>query len=305
MKKLVVSVLFVLGLLFAIDRIGGMMMWWVNQHTHDVSGPKIKYLAKNVHEDVVLMGTSRCHLQYVPSIISDSLGMSVYNGGIDASNNIYAHYIMLNLMLARYTPKVICLDVMTNDFVKLKNPFLTVSFFSPYFGKNEHVDSVFRLAGTYWKYRISHLYRYNAKSVSNIVGLAVGRQTDEDHGYIPNPKPTYTLDSLRYPRNKLKTDSLKIEYIQRFVNLCKQKGVKLIFVISPMYTRVDADRYDVLKSLAKQNGIPLLDYHTTGLFWNHPDYFRDYKHLWDEGARAFSSIFASDLKVILDSIKTP
>jgi hypothetical protein len=302
MKKFVVSLLFVVGVLFVIDRIGGMAMWWVNQHTHDVSGPKIKYLVNDVSEDVVLMGTSRCHLQYVPSIISDSLGMSVYNGGIDASNNIYAHYIMLNLMLERHTPKVICLDVMTNDFDKLKNPFLTVSFFSPYFGKNEHVDSIFRLAGTYWKYQISHLYRYNAKSVSNIVGLAVSRQTGEDHGYIPNPKPIYTLDSLRYRKIKLKKDSLKIEYVQRFVSLCKKRGVKLIFVVSPMYSRVDADRYDVLKSLAKQNGVPFLNYHTAGLFWDHPEYFRDYKHLWDEGARAFSSIFSSDLKKILDSL---
>lgn len=302
MKKFVVSFLFVLGVLFAIDRLGGMAMWWVNQHTNDVSGPKIKYLVNDVHEDIVLMGTSRCHLQYVPSIISDSLAMSVYNGGIDASNNIYAHYMMLNFILARHTPKVICLDVMTSDFAEQQDPFQTVSFFSPYFGKNEHVDSIFRLAGTYWKYRLSHLYRYNAKAVSNIVGLAVSRQTGEDHGYLPNPKPQFALSSLKYSPNQRKTDSLKIEYVQRFVSLCQQRGVKLILVVSPMYSRVDADRYDALKTIAQQNDVPFLDYHTTGLFWEHPEYFRDTMHLWDKGARAFSSIFSSDLKRILDSL---
>ena len=95
MKKFIASLVFVLIGGFVVDRVGGMAMWWVNQHTRDISGPKIKYLVNEVHEDVILMGTSRCNLHYVPSIISDTLGMSVYNGGIDASNNIYAHYIML------------------------------------------------------------------------------------------------------------------------------------------------------------------------------------------------------------------
>ena len=58
MKKLLISILFVLAGLFVVDRLGGMAMWWVCQHTNDVSGTKIKYLASDVYEDVVLMGTS-------------------------------------------------------------------------------------------------------------------------------------------------------------------------------------------------------------------------------------------------------
>ena len=94
-KKFLASVLFVSAGVFALDRLGGKVMQWVNQHTHDVSGPKIRYLVEDVREDVVLMGTSRCNFHYVPSIISDSIGMSVYNGGIGGSDNIYAHYIAL------------------------------------------------------------------------------------------------------------------------------------------------------------------------------------------------------------------
>lgn len=149
MKKLLSSILFVAVGFFAVDRLGGMIMWWVNQHTHDVSGPKIKYLVNDVHEDVLLMGTSRCNCHYVPSILSDSLGLSVYNGGIDASNNIYAHYLMLNHILAVHKPKVICLEVMVNDFQEEADPFNTVTFFAPYFGINEGADSIFRLAGTF------------------------------------------------------------------------------------------------------------------------------------------------------------
>lgn len=296
MKKFIVSLVFVLIGVYAVDRLGGMAMWWVNQHTHDVSGPKIKYLVSDVHEDVVLMGTSRCNLHYVPSIISDSIGMSVYNGGIDASNNIYAHYIMLNHILARHVPKVICLEVMANDFIEEKDPFQTVTFFAPYFGRNERADSVFREAGKYWQYKVSHLYRYNAKAVSNIAGLVVNRQAGGDNGYIPVPKPSHFPDMLENRKTPTVVDGKKLEYVQRFVSLCHATDVRLIFMVSPCYSVVDSSYYDVLKAIAKENGIPFLDYHTSGLYLDTPEYFKDEYHLWDKGARLYSSVFASDLK---------
>lgn len=291
--------LFVAIGLYAVDRLGGMVMWWINQHTHDVSGPKIKYLVNDVHEDVLLMGTSRCNLHYVPSIISDTLGLSVYNGGIDGSSNIYAHYLMLNHILSVHIPKVICLEVMTRDFSRQADPFNTLTFFAPYFGINEGADSLFRIAGNYWKYRMSHLYRYNAKAASNIAGLLVNRQEEGDNGYIPCPKPTHYPSILKHSNTIKNVDNMKLKYVQKFINLCHKNDIKLVFMVSPMFTKIDDDHYDVLKAIAKQNGIPFLDYHKKGLYHDHPEYFKDPRHLWDRGARLYSSVFASDLKRIL------
>lgn len=301
MKKLLISILFILVGLFVVDRLGGEAMWWVNQHTHDVSGPKIKYLANDVHEDVVMMGTSRCNSHYVPSIISDSIGMSVYNGGIDASDNIYSHYIMLNHILDIHKPKVLCLEVQISDFSKQANPFKCISFFAPYIGKNEKADSVFKLAGKYWQYRISHLYRYNAKAISNIAGLVINRHAGGDNGYIPDPKPKKFPKVLSYNKTQNNKDSLKIEYLNRFISLCKQNKIKLVFTIAPAYRKIDSDYYEVLKIIAQKNNIPFLDYHTKGLFLDHPDYFHDPDHLWDQGSRIYSTIFASDLKRVLSN----
>lgn len=299
MKKFLISMLFVAIGLYAVDRLGGMVMWWVNQHTHDVSGPKIKYLVNDVHEDVLLMGTSRCNLHYVPSIISDTLGLSVYNGGIDGSSNIYAHYLMLNHILSVHKPKVICLEVMTSDFTIQADPFNTLTFFAPYFGINEGADSLFRIAGNYWKYRMSHLYRYNAKAASNIAGLLVSRQEDGDNGYIPCSKPTHYPSILKHSNTIKNVDNMKLKYVQKFINLCHKNDIKLVFMVSPMFTKIDDDHYDVLKAIAKQNEIPFLDYHKKGLYHDHPEFFKDTRHLWDRGARLYSSVFASDLKRIL------
>ncbi len=225
--------------------------------------------------------------------------MSVYNGGIDASNNIYAHFLMLNHILAIHKPKVICLEVMITDFTMEDDPFNTVTFFAPYFGLNEGADSVFRMAGKYWKYRISHLYRYNAKAVSNIAGLAINRNEGGDNGYIPSPQPVHFPSSLEHKNTPKTVDNMKLDYVRRFIYLCKKNNIKLVFMVSPMYTKIDTDYYDILKAIAKENNIPFMDYHTSGLYLDHPEYFKDIYHLWDKGAKLYSSVFASDLKRIL------
>ncbi|WP_298073641.1 hypothetical protein [uncultured Bacteroides sp.] len=303
MKKLLTSLLFVFAALFAVDRIGGQIMWWVNQHTHDMSGPKLKYLANEVDADVVLMGTSRCNFHYVSSILADSIDMSVYNGGIDASNCIYAHYFALNLILLHHSPKMICLELMTSDYTVSDDSFNTTSFFAPYIGRSERADSIFREAGNYWPYRLCHLYRYNAKAVSNIGGLLVNKQQNAESGYRPLPQPMFVLDRLDKAHKSENIDTLKLQYLRRFITLCKSHHIALVFTVSPIYSEADADLYDVLKDVAKENGIPFFDYHTQGLFLDHPEYFRDNEHLWDKGARVYTSIFAHDLKRYINSIR--
>jgi hypothetical protein len=304
MKKFLLSILVVLLGVFVVDRVGGICMWVVNQNTDDVSGPKIRFLANDINNtDILLMGASRCNLHYVPSIMIDTLGCSVYNGGVDGSDCIISHYILLNLVLEHYTPKVICLEVMTNDFSSKdkSTAFETTSFFAPYFGRNPQVDSVYMDSGYYYRYKLSHLYRFNAKAMSNIAGLFVSRQSESDRGYIPTPKPALfpsQIDTSAVPEC---SDPIKLKYLYKYINLCKKHNIKLIFVVSPMYTYAPKNLYAPIKRIAKENGIAFFDYHTPGTFLRHPEYFRDKYHLWDIGSRKFSKIFAHDLKDYLKS----
>lgn len=54
--------------------------------------------------------------------------------------------------------------------------------------------------------------------------------------------------------------------------------------------------------VAKQNRTPFGDYYTIGLYHDHPEYFSDKSHVRDNGARVYSSVFAHDLKKVLDSL---
>lgn len=299
MKRFLIGLMIMIGAWFAFDRIGGLAMGRINGHAHDMVSPKVKYVVNDLTEDVVFLGTSRCNGHYVSSIIGDTLGMSVYNAGIDGSDNIYPQYMALCHIIDHKVPKVVCLE-MQNSFVeKEDNPFRTTSFFAPYFGKNEQADSVYHLSGDYYLYHLSHLYRYNALAIQNITGMVKNRWTNESQGYMPNVKPPVLPEMEHFENITVDVDSMKMEYMDRFVNLCRKNGIKLVFTISPAYATIDKSVYRFITNYAEANDIPLLNYHSKGLFLDNPDYFRDSYHLWDEGAKEYSSIVASDLKRII------
>lgn len=296
MKKFCLSIIVLLSALMAVDRAVGGAMQWVGQHSQDVLAPKLCYVSRGVHEDVVLIGASRCHHHYVPSILSDSLELSVYNAGVGGSNNIFSHFFMLCQILRQHTPQMVCLEVMPTDFNRQDAPFSALGFFAPLMGGSTAADSLFRLAGTYRPYRLSMLYRYNRKASSNLWGLVMNRQKDADHGYIPLPNSGAFPKKLETEEPSVQTDPLKMYYLRRFISLCQQRNIMLVFMVSPKFTQVSPAHYKVLKVLARQYNIPFLDYHTPGVFHDHPEYFKDASHLCADGARRFSAIVAGDLK---------
>ena len=126
---------------------------------------------------------------------------------------------------------------------------------------------------------------------------------DKNAWYMPLPQPKDKNRGLKLEEDPLefRDDDNKIVYLQRFISYCKQKGILLILVVSPKYTKVAPDCYATPKKIAEDNGIPFLDYHTHALYHTHPEYFKDINHLYDKGARLFSSAFAFDLKRCVSS----
>ena len=81
MKKLLYSLISFGVLLFVVDRIGGWGLDKLRNITHSQMYTKMNRIERGVTEDVVIFGTSRANHHYIPSILSDTLQMSVYNAG--------------------------------------------------------------------------------------------------------------------------------------------------------------------------------------------------------------------------------
>ena len=305
MKRLIYSILFIVILLFAFDRIGGKILWELNKYTKNRILVKINRIENGLSESVVIFGTSRANNHYVSSILSDSLELSVYNAGLTGSRDIYSQYISLLPCVAyKSVPKIVCLELSPTDYiVKDDDPYSAIRRYALYIGMSEQTDAVFKEAGYYPYYQISHLYRYNNTAIQLLNGLIYSRnEKAEDNGYIPLPPPPHFPDTLKNSDFVFSCDSNKVKYIRKFISLCREHNILLVFTVSPVYLIASPNEYGVLKQIADENGIPFFDYHSAGLYLDHPEYFKDNVHLWDKGARLFTSVFAHDLKMYLDSV---
>ena len=299
-KKLLYSILFVISILFGIDRIGAEILWSINQHANSQSNIKIRDVVYRTNADVVLMGTSRTGCNYVSSIIADSINLSVYNAGIDASECIFSHYYLLNHLLKRYKPKMICLELWSMDYTNNMNPYNGLRMFGPYFGIERKSDSLFYYSDDWWPYTISHLSRYNSVIASDIYSLFSKKQISAD-GYLPLPTPEDLLDKPISQIRSNDINSLKLITLQKFIDVCKESNIELLFTISPIYAYIEKGEYYPLYKIAKENSIMLFDYHSKELFLDEPTCFYDVVHLCNEGAEKFTQIFAHDLKEYLNS----
>lgn len=292
------TVLLIVAIVVFIDRCGGEVMRKVALNSNDVSAPKLRMLADSCNADVLILGTSRAHCHYVPSIIEDSLGMSVYNGGIDGTKNIYSHYFMLCQVLRHHKPKVLLMDILPGDFHRQKDPFTGLAILAPLFGRDKEADSLFMKAGMYYPYLLSHIYRYNARFISNLGGLGMKSHSYSLKGFLPLEGHSRSLNLSIYERRG-EEDYEKLSYIEKTCEKCRDNGIRLVFAVSPYYTVADKSLYEPVRKIAEKWEVTMLDYHTSELFHNRETLFRDEMHLNSEGAYRYTHILAFDLKKIL------
>ena len=144
MRKFLINVLVFWGLVFIVDfftmKLGnylqGNAKGGYTKRTNDL-------IMKDCH-DVLIMGSSRAHHHYDTPYLSDSLGVDVYNAGYDGNGVILA-YGILELVLERYQPKLIILDIEPSfDIIKYsgdKNCIRYINYLKPYFN-HDVVDKV-------------------------------------------------------------------------------------------------------------------------------------------------------------------
>lgn len=266
---------------------------------------KLNTVTSTVNDEVLFMGSSRCHHHYVPSIISDTLETDVYNAGLWGMRNIYFQYGLLSNILERYIPKVICLEIHPIDY--LQTPFSDtekVEPLGPYINLSEGCDEVLKYAGLYYKYQLSRLYRYNSKLPNILVGNLSQRSFPGDKGFKQLDGQLDTTLAIVPEKFPFAADERKEHYLQLFIDKCKERGVELILLYSPMFaTETDTQLLDIPARIAKKNGIRFINHYDLKGITGEPAYFHDYGHLNEDGAKRYSAVIASELKPYLKTIR--
>lgn len=259
---------------------------------------KINYAAYNTETaDIVIFGSSRASHHYIPSIISDTMSMSCVNLGEDGQGILY-NYALFNMLMRNNTPRIVVYEFGGFDWEDGGySGFHQLEALSPIYGNFDSVDSLINRSFGEYKTVVSILdmYRYNNKLHKIIKG---DNNLQGRLGYSPlygsNVKSVNDVDDIDEPL----ISSDKVEYLRRLTKECSDRGVLLIFVTSPSLSTSNAEMSTkILKGIDENVRYIRYDNHEFDYC-----YFKDNTHLNHSGAEVYSSIFASDLKDLYNSV---
>lgn len=288
-----------LVILFGVDRLVGVTFVKMKDvgltKNPENMWLKTAYTVEKVNANVVVIGSSKASHHYVPQMLEDSLGMTVYNCGQDGCFFLYQNCI-INMILDRYTPKMILWDIQPDSFLgdDHTREYQNIRYLSPYYPSNSWAESYINSESPKMRYRMmSRMFAYNSKTL-NYVSPLFSHSSSTDKGFIP-----LAAEGYFYPEMG-KEDEVEGDVNKTYLSLlddtmrrCKEKGVDLRMFVSPVYSQKSALSETAEKEIglaAKKNGVGYTNAHSDELFMRDASLFKDVSHLNDKGARYFTEM---------------
>ncbi len=293
MKKYLIKIILFFAAVVVVDIFFGIVCQYMNDHSKGGGVKSRYYVCKESNEDVLIFGSSRAKHHYVPDVIEDSLHMTCYNTGEDG-NGIIMCYGFLKMITERYTPKLIIYDVTGYDIYEDDN-MKYLDLMKPFYHE-KGIDSIFWSVEP--KTRImmlSSLYRYNTTCL-RVIGNYIRPMSNYPKGYLALHN-TMDYEPEIKEEDEKRVDTLKIHYFEKFIRLTLDKGVSLVCCVSPSYKApFDDSKYEPIKKLCIQSGVPFLFYGAEPTISIDRLYFQDGTHMNDQGARFYTSRLVSWIK---------
>ena len=110
MKRFLLKVVLFFVLVAVIDVICGWAFDYLRSKARGGQTFKNEYLFNACKDDILILGSSRANHHYVPSVITDSLGLTCYNAGEQGCGIIPA-YVRYRVVCARKKPKLVLYEV--------------------------------------------------------------------------------------------------------------------------------------------------------------------------------------------------
>ena len=296
MKKFILNIAIFFAIVAAVDFSLGKTFYWLQSTKAKGRTQTEYYICKELNADILVMGSSRATHHYVAQMISDSLGMTCFNGGQDG-NGIVLQYGRWKMISKHHLPKVIIYDIEPNFDLLVDDNRRYIDRLKPYSvdkDVNKYVAELFPME----RFKmLSGMYRYNYKFLE--IASDCVRSSDAHNGYSPNYKQI-TNEMVNRTRSTKKidinpVDPVKIECLEKLLAEAKRKGVQIILISSPYWKGHDDFELKEVKRLASTMNVPFIDYVDSEIREN-PDWFADSMHLNNKGAIVFTADVINRIK---------
>ena len=262
-----------------------------------------------VNSDLLIFGSSRAWIHINPTMISDSLGISSYNLGIDGHNFWLQNLRYRELLKHNKRPKFIIFSL--DYFTLKKNEDLYNSEqFLPYMLWNKEVkeatisyngfssiDYEIPLIRYYGNYdAIGTAFRCSLGHLINPVTRVKGYKGRDESWNSDFDNAKASKKCL-----EIKLDKSTIFLFENFLKECKTNNIKMIFVYTPEYIegqKFVSNRAQIMgmyNKFSKEYQIPFYDFSNDSISY-HKKYFYNASHLNNSGSQLFTKELINILK---------
>ncbi len=274
--------------------IGNTLHYYYFRINHEENF-RTTYVLEQTKADVLIFGSSRANHHYNAPLISQKLKLSCYNAGRDG-NFIFYHYALLKGILKRYTPKIVILDLIAEDFYQEPKSYDRISCLLPYDHTHSELREITRMKSKYEKYKLlSRIYPFNSYLIRIITGNIDIHDKQKKELMMMGYKPLNKIcnEPLQTVSDSFAAiDSNKIKIFNAFLHECKKANIELVVFNSPYYMKYPSTRkyIGIIKETTEQFNIPFWDYSQDNSFLNNPDWFGDRYHLNAKGADNYTEL---------------
>jgi hypothetical protein len=262
-----------------------------------------------VNSELLIFGSSRAWIHIDPTMITDSLGISSYNLGIDGHNFWLQNLRYRELLKHNKKPKYIIFSLDYFTLKKNKDLYNSEQFL-PYMLWNQEVKEATICYNGFSSidYEIPLLRYYgNYDAVETALRFSLGRLSNpitrvkgyQGRAEIWNSDFDDAKASIK--RLEVTLDKLTIVLFENFLKECKSNNIKLIFVYSPEYVegqKFVSNRLQIMelyKKFSQQYHIPFYDFSNDSISYQ-KKYFYNASHMNKVGSELFTSQLIDKLK---------
>ena len=265
--------------------------------------------------DIAIYGSSRAWVHFDPKTLRDSLGLNVYNFGLDGHNFWLQYLRHLEFIKYNKRPRTIILSIDAFTLQKRKDLYQSDQFL-PYMLWNSNIQ---KYTSSFIGYRFLDYYipliRYAGKSTS-LEEIIKNIRKDESsirfrqNGYLGMDREWNTdLDKAKEKQNSYQVDidSNTIQLLEQFIQDCSFNEIELVLVYSPEH--IDGQNFitnrdqiiKIFNDFSTKYSLIFLDYSNDSLCFD-KKYYYNATHLNKKGSEIFSRKLVSELNVRSRSI---
>lgn len=284
-----------------IDLWVGFTGDYLQAHAKSGDTYKTNSLVIKDNHDILVFGSSRACHHYDTPFLSDTLGLDVYNAGYDG-NGVVLAYGLLDMVLERYQPKLVVLDVEPafdiNVYSADNGHKRYIGLLKPYYRHSGAEEVIRDVSEEEWYKCFSGMMRYNttifSKALDNVRG-----GTSDNKGYLPITGSNVS-ETTKKEKDKSNIDHFKLKYFERMLLLARSNNIPIMVVASPKLGVESSDGLQPVIELCEKHDVPFVDYYANAEFIQHKDWFKESMHLNNVGARLFSERLIDDIGNMLN-----